>query len=108
MAAERVAGEHDLLEDDAVGVDREERAARDGRLAQQRVLGGGGRAVGKEGEERRGRAERGCVDGGDRLAAGLEEALEFVLVGAPRVLREDGSRAEGADCLLYTSDAADE
>ena len=32
-----------------------------------------------------------------RLAAGLEEALEFVLVGAPRVLREDWSRAVGAE-----------
>mmetsp|Transcript_16788 Transcript_16788/g.44186 ORF Transcript_16788/g.44186 Transcript_16788/m.44186 type:complete len:344 (+) Transcript_16788:173-1204(+) len=97
VCAEGVARQQHLLEDDAVGVDREERAARDGDVEQGGALGRGVRRAREEDEEGRGAVEGRRVDGGDGGASRLEVALEAVLVGAPCVFRVDWLRAKLAE-----------
>mmetsp|Transcript_17899 Transcript_17899/g.38124 ORF Transcript_17899/g.38124 Transcript_17899/m.38124 type:complete len:305 (-) Transcript_17899:1142-2056(-) len=100
VAAEGVPRQHHLLEDDAVGVDGEQRASRHRQLAEALVLDGELRAGGEEGEQRRRRVERGRVDRRDGRAAGLQEALEAVLVRAARVFRIDRLTQEATEAAV--------
>eukprot|EP00965_Chrysotila_dentata_P149238 4928648-Pleurochrysis_carterae.AAC.1 len=85
VAAEGVASEDDLLEDDPVGVDSEKRPGSDRDISQCERRG----ALGQESEHRRRREDGRRVDRGDRLTVRLHKALKLVFRRASVVLGED-------------------
>mmetsp|Transcript_33989 Transcript_33989/g.109805 ORF Transcript_33989/g.109805 Transcript_33989/m.109805 type:complete len:443 (+) Transcript_33989:239-1567(+) len=99
VAADGRAGQCDALENDAVGVDTQQRAAghRQPGQAWRRMHR---LAAREEGEQRAWPVGGRCIHCGDHLTTRLDKALQLVLGGAPVVLREDGSGREPAEARV--------